>query len=80
MSNLEELIERLCPDGVEYKKIGELVDYEQPGNYIVSSTKYSDEDRVIIQAKDKELTIRVKVMSIEFADGSSLVRPTTLPD
>lgn len=43
MSNLEELIERLCPDGVEYKKIGELVDYEQPGNYIVSSTKYSDE-------------------------------------
>lgn len=43
MSNLEELIEKLCPDGVEYKKIGELVDYEQPGNYIVSSTKYSDE-------------------------------------
>lgn len=24
MSNLEELIERLCPDGVEYKKIGEI--------------------------------------------------------
>ena len=43
MTKLEELIERLCPDGVEYKKIGELVDYEQPGNYIVSSTKYSDE-------------------------------------
>lgn len=43
MSNLEELIEKLCPDGVEYKKIGELVDYEQPGNYIVCSTKYSDE-------------------------------------
>ncbi|WP_337807556.1 restriction endonuclease subunit S [Phascolarctobacterium succinatutens] len=43
MSNLEELIEKLCPYGVEYKKIGELVDYEQPGNYIVSSTKYSDE-------------------------------------
>lgn len=46
----------------------------------VSLNEYSDEDRVIIQAKDKELTIRVKVMSIEFADGSSLVRPTTLPD
>ena len=43
MSNLEELIEKLCPDGVEYKKIGELVDYEQPSKYIVSSTKYSDE-------------------------------------
>lgn len=24
MSNLEELIERLCPDGVEYKEIGEI--------------------------------------------------------
>lgn len=43
MTKLEELIGKLCPDGVEYKKIGELVDYEQPGNYIVSSTKYSDE-------------------------------------
>ena len=24
MSNLEELIEKLCPDGVEYKTLGEL--------------------------------------------------------
>ena len=24
MSNLEELIEKLCPDGVEYKELGEL--------------------------------------------------------
>ena len=23
MSNLEELIEKLCPDGVEYKTLGE---------------------------------------------------------
>ena len=35
MSNLEELIEKLCPYGVEYKKIGELVDYEQPGNCLL---------------------------------------------
>ena len=26
MSNLEELIERLCPDGVEYKTLTELFD------------------------------------------------------
>lgn len=24
MSNLEELIERLCPDGVEYKRLGDI--------------------------------------------------------
>ena len=24
MSNLEELIERLCPDGVEYKRLGDV--------------------------------------------------------
>ena len=42
MSKLEELIARLCPDGVEYKAIGEMVDYEQPSRYIVNSTKYDD--------------------------------------
>ena len=25
MSKLQELIQRLCPDGVEYKKLGEIV-------------------------------------------------------
>ena len=42
MSRLEELIQELCPDGVEYKKIGELAEYEQPSNYIVKSTDYND--------------------------------------
>ena len=35
MSKLKELIQNLCPDGVEYKKLGELLDYEQPTKYIV---------------------------------------------
>jgi len=42
VSRLEELIQELCPDGVEYKKIGELAEYEQPSNYIVKSTDYND--------------------------------------
>ena len=25
MSKLQELIQRLCPDGVEYKKLGEVI-------------------------------------------------------
>ena len=43
MSKLNELIEKLCSNGVEYKKLDELVDYEQPTKYIVKSTKYCEQ-------------------------------------
>ena len=39
MSKLKELINELCPDGVEYRGIGEIADYEQPSKYIVSFFK-----------------------------------------
>lgn len=42
MSKLEELIQRYCPDGVEYKKLENYLSYEQPTKYIVKSTKYDD--------------------------------------
>lgn len=42
MSKLQKLIQKLCPDGVEYKKLGELLDYEQPTKYIVESTDYDN--------------------------------------
>ena len=29
MSKLDELIEKLCPDGVEYKTIGEIATYRR---------------------------------------------------
>ena len=40
MNKIAELISRLCPDGVEFKTLDSLVDYVQPGPYIVSSTEY----------------------------------------
>ena len=43
MTKLEQLIEELCPNGVEYLKIGEVVNYEQPSKYIVNSTNYNDD-------------------------------------
>ncbi len=46
MSKLEELINELCPDGVEYITIGSVVNYEQPLKYIVQSTNYSDENNI----------------------------------
>lgn len=39
---LHSLISHYCPNGVEYKKIGDIADYEQPTKYIVKSTKYDD--------------------------------------
>ena len=40
MSRLDELIAKLCPNGVEYKKLSDVLDYKQPYNYIVKSTNY----------------------------------------
>ena len=42
MSKLDELISELCPDGVEYIAIGDVVKYEQPTKYIVNSIEYND--------------------------------------
>ena len=42
MSRLEELIEQYCPDGVEWKPLGDYLSYEQPTKYLVANTKYDD--------------------------------------
>lgn len=33
MSKLDELIAEFCPDGVEYRRVGDIADYEQPSAY-----------------------------------------------
>ena len=43
MSKLDDLINKHCPNGVEYKKIELFTNYEQPGKYIVDDTDYSDD-------------------------------------
>ena len=43
MSRLDELIQELCPDGVAYRKVGDIADYEQPSKYLVKSTNYNDD-------------------------------------
>jgi len=42
MSRLQKLIQDLCPDGVEFISLDEVIDYEQPTKYIVKSTEYDD--------------------------------------
>ena len=41
MTKLEQLIKELCPNGVEYVELRDILDYEQPQKYIVKSTKYN---------------------------------------
>lgn len=43
MSKIDDLIVELCPDGVEFRELSDILDYEQPGKYIVKSTRYNDE-------------------------------------
>lgn len=40
MSRIDEMIARLCPDGVEYRALGDMLLYEQPGKYLVKNTNY----------------------------------------
>ena len=42
MNKIEKLIATLCPEGVEFKELGEVLDYEQPTKYLVQSTEYDD--------------------------------------
>ncbi len=42
MNKIEKLIDELCPDGVEFRALGEVLGYEQPTKYIVESVKYND--------------------------------------
>jgi type I restriction enzyme, S subunit len=42
MSRIEDLLARLCPAGVAFHELGDLLDYEQPGKYLVASTNYDD--------------------------------------
>lgn len=43
MTKIEEMIAELCPNGVEWKELGEVLDYEQPTKYIVNSKDYNEE-------------------------------------
>ena len=43
MNRIDKLIQTLCPQGVEYKQLGEYLAYEQPNKYIVQSTNYHND-------------------------------------
>lgn len=40
MSRVDDLIKKLCPNGVESKNLGDVLAYEQPTKYLVKSKQY----------------------------------------
>ena len=42
MSRLNDLIQQLCPNGVDFVTIDSLTEYQQPSKYIVKDTNYND--------------------------------------
>lgn len=40
MIRVDELIKKLCPNGVESKNLGDVLAYEQPTKYLVKSKQY----------------------------------------
>ena len=42
MSKIFDLINELCPDVVEFRELGDVVNYTQPTDFIVVNTNYDD--------------------------------------
>ena len=42
MTSINKLIQKYCPKGVEYIKLEDVLNYEQPTKYIVKNTDYDD--------------------------------------
>ncbi|MDR2709632.1 MAG: restriction endonuclease subunit S [Elusimicrobiota bacterium] len=42
MNEIEKMIKKLCPRGVEFRELGQILNYQQPAQYIVKNARYSD--------------------------------------
>lgn len=77
MSNLEELIEKLCPDGVEYKTLGEVAQYAKTR---IDASKMNEKNYVgvenLLQEKRGKTTassVPVSGKVIAFESGDVLI-------
>lgn len=42
MGRIERMVAEMCPEGVKWVSLGDLLDYEQPTKYIVNDTNYDE--------------------------------------
>lgn len=50
MEKISEMIKRMCPEGIKRAPLGDLLDYEQPGKYIVKSIEYESKGIPVLTA------------------------------
>lgn len=50
MEKISEMIKRMCPEGIKRASLCDLLDYEQPGKYIVKSTEYTSKGIPVLTA------------------------------
>jgi type I restriction enzyme S subunit len=43
MNRIQSLIAKHCPNGMEFQKLGEILNYEQPTKYLVKNTNYNND-------------------------------------
>lgn len=77
MSHLQELIDQLCPDGVEYKKLGEVAHYAKeriPAENVDEDTYVGVENLLQNkQGKEKSSSVPTTGMVIAFYTGDVLI-------
>ena len=68
MSRLEELIQELCPDGVEHRKVGDIADVSI--GLATSVTKYKRDSGVLLLHNSDIQQGRIELKNIEYIDDS----------
>ena len=68
MSKIDELIKEMCPNGVEYKKVGEIADVSI--GLATSVTKYKRDSGVLLLHNSDIQQGRIELKNIEYIDDS----------
>ena len=79
MNKIEQLLERYCPDGVEFKELWEVCDYIQPTKYIVKSNKYSNDFKIPVLTAGKTFILGY-TDEIDWIYNASIENPVIIFD
>lgn len=74
MSKLQELIQRLCPDGVEYKKLGEVAEYIRGVTYSKSQECKFPNEKGIKILRANNITLFSNTLNFE---DVKMIKPNT---
>lgn len=74
MSRLEELIQQLCPDGVEYKYLGDVCSYatERIDAAEVNADNYVGVENLLPDKQGKQLPVMCQATGVGFISGKMI--------